>query len=595
MTTGEFTVSHLRFRGDAALWVFVAATQTLYRVVLIGAFVSGATTGEVWRALWTGLRFDAVIATIVVTPSLIAANALGRFAFASTLRRFWASAYVVCAVSVCVVDFTFFAELKSHVDQRLYLFTVADAGKILHTVWSSQHLVIYLLIAVALVVGGLLLVQRVWGATPSLRRSPIVIAAWCVFYVPAVRGLSVGCSPVRVREASVTSNMTLNHTIPSPPAALWHALEDRSHSLEPVSADKVDRALTALHRSPVGTGTLVERLRRRAPRHEPLVPPRHLVIVLLEGQHGFGLQPAMRGEGVAEGLGRLADEGAYFPNFISAGVQTDNTLAVLVGGLVIPGVNLLHDERATQQWPTALAPQFKALGYRTRFFYGGFVGWCRLDAFVLGQGFDELYGAPDIGRDTNAWGVWDEHLFAFAETRIDDSVPSLDVILTTTNHSPFDLDASRLAPFAELPGRFAGEDQLTRRVLAHERYVDAQVARFARRLNQKVPQAIFAITADHVARAATFDGLSRFEQSVIPFVLWGNGLAPNKRGVFATGGSQLDVFATLFALSADADAEYLTLGNDLFAPPGLPWREWDPAHLDALGILSRRLLLSDGH
>lgn len=564
--TAATTTSRREWRGDASLFSFVLFSQSLYRLALISAFAGDAAVRDILLAMAIGARFDSVIATVVITPSLILALVLRQHMAAARVRRWCASLYVFVATMFAVVDFAFFAELKGHLDQRVYLLRSVGAATIARTIWSSQHPVLEMLVALVVMCCGVAFVQRVWRHPPSAGRSKAVALAWLVFYVPALRGLSIARSPIRVRNAFVTTHATLNHTIPSPVATLWHALEDHADAIRPVSDGEVAKALAAFGLEPKAPRELVPALLRSTGGDQATQAPRHIVIILLEGQHGFALLPRFRRDGMESELGRLADEGAYFPRSVSAGQQTDNTLAVVVGGLFIPGVNLLHDERAQTVWPTAIAPQFARLGYRTRFFYGGSLGWSRLEDFVRGQGFDEVYGAPHIAGEGNEWGSWDEHLFAYAEQRIADEVPSLDVILTTTNHSPFDLDEKRLRTFTDLPSRFALEDERTRRVLAHERYVDAQVSAFARRVDRRVRGALFAITADHVAGAATLDALSPFERVAIPLVFFGTALPPSKRGVVASSGSQLDLFPTLFALSAPRGAPYVALGDDLFAP-----------------------------
>src|SRR5207244_12649240 len=134
--------------------------------------------------------------------------------------------------------------------------------------------------------------------------------------------------------------------------------------------------------------------------------PRHVFVVILEGQHGFPLLPRYRDTGLAPELGKLAERGALAPSFVSAGPSTDTSLAAIVSGLLVPDLVLSHDERASAPFATSLAPHFRRLGYRTRVFYGGYLGWARLDLYLSGQGFEELYGAPDVGGAAgNAWGV----------------------------------------------------------------------------------------------------------------------------------------------------------------------------------------------
>ena len=58
------------------------------------------------------------------------------------------------------------------------------------------------------------------------------------------------------------------------------------------------------------------------------------------------------------------------------------------------------------------------------------------------QGFDEiLCGASMVDwMEGNEWGANDEDLYRFILETVDDESPSFNLILTTTNHPPYDID-----------------------------------------------------------------------------------------------------------------------------------------------------------
>src|SRR5262249_58156072 len=129
-------------------------------------------------------------------------------------------------------------------------------------------------------------------------------------------------------------------------------------------------------------GDALERVAGGAP-----APPEHVFVLVMEGQHGFPLLEPGAGPSLFPALAALARQGAHVPLFVASGQQTDNTLAVLMAGVYMPGINLLYEDRALGALPTAIAPQFERIGFRTRFFYGGPLGRSPPGKVVKRQGF----------------------------------------------------------------------------------------------------------------------------------------------------------------------------------------------------------------
>ena len=91
---------------------------------------------------------------------------------------------------------------------------------------------------------------------------------------------------------------------------------------------------------------------------------------------------------------------------------------------------------------TATPEIFKRLGYKTRFYYGGFLSWQNIGNFSKAQGFDEVIAAPSINRNIlkEVWGVDDMKLFSYVRANTGEHERTFNVILTTTYHPPYDID-----------------------------------------------------------------------------------------------------------------------------------------------------------
>lgn len=569
------------WRADFAVWLVLMLWLTGYRLLLAISFTPDLPWSQLPRGLLEGSRFDSVLASAVVLPGLVwAALGLifGRAPGLIRLRRTMVILVCLAAGVVYGADFEYFRNLGTHFDQRVLALVNDGDGAIGRMIWQAHHPMVILFLSLA---SGLVMAWTALTAAGSLppgwpaqvegrwaRGFTLLLAI--ILIIGALRGFSWSVSPVRIRNAYVTTSMELNRSIPSPVAYWLYAMENRGTARAGVSKQQVAQALTVharAQRLPPVAGDLAAALVQVGKGSAR--PPRHVFVLLLEGQHGYPLLPAWRALDWLPHLARLADRGAYFPNFVPSGAQTDNTLGALVSGVLTPDFVIMYDSGAQRPTLTALAPQFQRLGYHTRFFYGGYPGWSGLDLYIHRQGFSEMHGAANIpDRTGNAWGAWDGELLNHVLDAVTPDRPSLNFILTSSNHSPFDLPAALLPPAPVLPDWAARWDAQTRRILDHERYVDREVGRFIAAAEKKFPDALFVITGDHTAYGGRFElpGNPALERFHVPMILYGAGLDQARRGRHDTPASHLDIAPTLLDLCAPRGHPYASLGMSLFAP-----------------------------
>ncbi len=214
--------------------------------------------------------------------------------------------------------------------------------------------------------------------------------------------------------------------------------------------------------------------------------PRHIFLIVGEGYSAWPLMKKYEPLGLAEGVKQLLRNGGLsVEKFVPASGGTMSSLAAIVTGLPDTGVHTNYQKTARRAYPTSVAKIFKQLGYRTRFFYGGYLSWQRVGNFCRAQGFDEIYGGGHIGSwaSSNEWGVDDDYLFEFVLKKADDDRPSFNIILTTTNHPPYDIDVRakgfnlREIP-AELRASLAADIDFIE--LGHYWYADQSIRIFRR-------------------------------------------------------------------------------------------------------------------
>lgn len=583
---------------DAVLIVACIAWLAAFRVVLLAAQRQGISPdsgfADIAAALLNGLRYDGKIAAIVAGPAFLATLAclaVDARQLAASLRRIAATVFVVVTVPLCVVEFFYFREYHAQFDHFVLGAVYDDFGAVLGTVWKSYPVVPGILAMLVLAVAGVRslrwAIARSWFEAAEKSRSrprpalrALTVAVTIVAFAVVLRG-SATTSPIRRRDAAVTRDPLLNELVLNPYAALVYALNDwrrlgSSAGLR-VHLEDGDVRGAALRIADPGRAptNLDEALRRIAPGPGPgpsKEKPRHVFLVVMESDDAWTLQESWADLHLADEMKALGREGILLDRFVAASSGTMPSFAALVTGLADAGVYTNYQPSAERPFPTSIAPIFASLGYRTRLFYGGYLSWQRIGEFGRAQGFDEVYGAAhmDEWARTNEWGVEDEELFDFVERTVSDDVPSFDLVLTTSNHPPFQIDVWEKGwPVREIPaGMAAGfeESGLTLHALGHHAYADREMGRFVRSTAARFPSAVFAVTGDHFSRRFPGARPTLWERSSVPLLLFGPEALAGRSLDPGTIGSHHDIVPTLIDLAAPVGFEYHAMGRSLFDP-----------------------------
>ncbi len=505
------------------------------------------------------------------------------------LRLFSARLYTVLAILVFGVDLVFFGVYGDQFNQMVFGIAHDDTTAILVTIWKEYHPLLFLGIAIPLILANLWLVRRWLAFTPSfvphlgqgmrpLLSRLVTGFAIFLFMVAAVRGGTLWGEPIRLKHAFVVDDLFLNRSVVNPFTALRYTLKVKLQ-LEKGAAlasfwpsQKIDEALNyeleQRGQALPADADMDQALSTLAHGHRG-EKPRHIFMMLMESHSGWTVMPAYRHIGLSPRFSALADKGIYFPNFLPAGSGTIGSMNTLITGLPDAGLNINYEQSAQTPYPSALAANMKRLGYKTRFFYGGFLSWQRLDSFAQNQGFDEIYGGGNMsaGVHTNEWGVDDKYLYDFILKTVDDDTPSFNFILSTSNHPPYDLDLEALGyTLQELPAPLKATKEETVKVLGHLWYADQQAGRFVQEAEKRLSKSLFAITGDHTARLrVSFPGDSVVEQTAVPFILYGPEVLAVSGVTKNTAGAHQDIPATLIELAAEPGYRYTAFGQNLLA------------------------------
>lgn len=316
---------------------------------------------------------------------------------------------------------------------------------------------------------------------------------------------------------------------------------------------------------------LVPYLARRAGGAK-IPKPRHIFIILGETWAQWPMLEKYENLRVAEGIKGLIreEDSCYVRSFMPNGDFTSIAITGLVTGLSDVNVRVNYQPRSFREvYPTALAPQFKGLGYAVDFWYGGVPSWDNINRLALAQGFDHFYGYPDFhAPKQSAWGTTDKHLFDALAAHLPEEPPTVHLIMTVSNHPPynldlaaegFDMEAERAA-VALLPN-VEDRDALALE-LGHYWYMDRVVTDFVRDTMRRYPDSLFVITGDHAVRMNPGTNPTMFERQSVPFLLHGQGITPETLPGGISGG-HTNIVPTLVELIAPRGYEYHSIAASM--------------------------------
>ncbi len=588
-----WNVFYFQAQKDATLWFFFFGLYSLYRVFFLWFFrdrMAGLPSLEdLAGILSAGARFDGMVCAYIAMIPFLGSIACGFFNRQNVLEKFrivYAGVCLGLSALFLGIDIGFFREYNERINSFIFQFFLDDTKALVVTIWKDYHPILFFLaMGVVTTIGTMVIVRllrKTWFPAPSgsgrmflfCARSVISVTLLALLVVSA-RGTLAG-QPFHRKSLAITHDEFLNKSVINVFSALRYAIIEfvvLTHSDAGLAAFLPDRDVAGAARFLYGTDARHEDLDdycRRQARGPVAHPPRHIFIVIGESYDSWPLLDRYRPLGLMENLREFARDGMYFPFFLPASDLTILSLATIMTGLPDSGIFINNHLRSREPYAGSIAVTFRRLGYRTRFFYGGYPAWQRVSEFARSQGFDEVYDAESMAASItkNPWGVDDRELFDLVMRKVDDSAPSLDIILTTNNHPPFPIDVwAKGFHLFKIPDGLidAREKLIDRKILGHIWYTDQCVGYFVREMRHRIPMPLFVITGDHYGRNFITSRPDLFERSAVPLVLYGPDVVKGLPRPPAPVGSHLDIMPTLVEMVAPAGFPYHSMGRNLLA------------------------------
>lgn len=573
---------------DARLFIFLLLLIEVYRllfIVTMSSYMDPTTpTSEIFSALWTGMRLSLKTAGAITLASLVLATIVG-LGF-----KFRLAIGVLASLALSILfqaRFPYYREFQSTFGLEVIHGINDDVAAILsmfvdgYGLFWRLFLAFILTIVCVAILSRLLLIKTI--RLPSFRSdAQQIIFSIGMIVVLGLSGLFIRfggsfnySGGVNWENSGVTSDYFLNECILDDVQALYraHAMEKRMEAGDISGVDK-ERIWTfakdiAGH-DKLESNDLAAYLERKAGGAK-LEQPQHIFIILGENWMQWPMLGKYDDLHIADGIESLIarDDCYYSRNFLPNGDFTSVAITGLVTGLSDVNIRVNYQPRTYEEvYPTSMAEPFKRLGYKVDFWYGGVPSWDNINKLALAQGFDNFYGYPDFhAPKQNAWGTTDKNLFNALEDHLADEPPTVHLIMTTTNHPPYNLNLTaegyNTTRVREEMAKFPNVDdpQTLAVELGHYWYMDLATTNFVKNVIGKYPSSLFVITGDHAVRTDPSTRPTLFEHQSVPFVLLGQGVNKKILPSDAVGG-HTSIVPTLIELIAPKDFEYKSI-----APP----------------------------
>lgn len=405
-------------------------------------------------------------------------------------------------------------------------------------------------------------------STQGLILRTILMVAVVVFVVLGSRS-SLGHRPANISSASFSSQHIVNELTLNSTYSLLYDLYRMKHEGNPfeiypgmATAEIFELAKT--HSESDGKifreNSIIDIT--NSYRHSAKVSEPINLVIVLEESLGSDFVGRQGGINVTPELDRISQDGIFFDELYATGTRTVRGIEATISGfLPTPGRSVVKLAKSKRNFWT-IGGYLKKFGYSTSFIYGGDANFDEMKAFFLSNGFDEVHDQTSIkgSYEKGSWGIHDEDIFAIAHDLLEEKTaagtPFLAVILTTSNHSPFDYPAKAIQLHPDYNKR------------SHPnaiKYADYALGKFydVAKEGSYFENTIFLFVADHNTRVFG-DDLIPVGKFRIPGVLIG----PNiPKRVYRTVCSNLDLLPTVLGFMG-LEGETPLIGCDLMKLSG---------------------------
>ena len=548
-----------RFRVPALLVAIVMGLLTIERALILIAMperFDGVAVGALLRGFVVSLRFDVVIACMLVLPILPAGFPLPRWMLSNRFFQWTVSVYGGFVTAVvffaCVADFFFFYEFGHRLDDKVL--TYGGYDYVWKIIVDQYPLVSTLIAALMVFLIGIVVVRRLGFGSGRAENAPVDAIAWSVVIVflvaLGIRG-SVGPKPINTGPAFFSASpslcqLTLNGCFTLREAVATAVYRDvppcRYYEVPPNDETlRIARKMVASARDQF-VDTPANPLRRITRTGQPRRDI-NVVLVILESLSWHYVGGLGGEKELTPNLDDLAEHAILMDHCFAVGGRTTRGLCGVVSGFPdLPGESVTTRSNSEGNFLT-IGSILAERGYQTMFVYGGQPYYDHRQSFLGSNGYNRFVFDDEFSSRTfkSHLGWCDGDLFrsahdVFRSTR----GPFFATLLTLSFHRPYQIPKGKIEP---LPKDRPAAEQLNA-----IRYTDWALGQFMElaRGAAYFDDTIFIFVADSPGGFRAPENSP--EDFRIPFLIYAPKILGPEGKQISTVCSQTDVAPTILSL-----------------------------------------------
>ena len=573
----------LNLFNDFKFWLFGIFYFQMFRLATYLFFYKEIQSGsEIFLAQFTGFSFDTMVTCYFVLPSFLMNCIYNKnLSIIHRVRSTFAITFIVLIALVSFATLAFYAEYKDGFNHFIFLGLYDDLYAVFQTAIEDYYLIEGFIVYNCVVYLSIRLYKKIAHISFPAFLYPIKENKGFVFRICitlsilvslflGLRG-SLKSRPAIRKWAYTTTDEFLNAHIMNPVIRLKYAIKDfKLLNRESYNSFLENTSLEDAFRQSFQDTLYAEPetyFQKRTNAYTIKESPQHVFLLIMEGFDSWPLKDEYQSLHVVDSIRSIAKRGIHFKNFLPSAYSTMNSVASILTGFPYTGMdtsrrNMSHIKKMS------LPEQAKRLGYHVRLFFGGFSSWQNITEFSKAVGVDKVYSAAHIGykqSEKGIWGVDDEDLFKFVLSKLKSEEKTLNIILTTSYHAPFNMNV-RAKGFTmkkvpkELRSIYDGNLSINR--LGHLWYADQSAGKFISSVERNYDNSLFFITGDHYGRRFLNRSPNLYEKSSVPFLIYGKNVNGEQR---VNPGSHIDILPTLLNSITSEEISYDSFGTDLLS------------------------------
>ena len=570
------------FLRDIYLFLSVFCVYSLVRIAILNIFPSSDAVIS-WKWVALSLRFDMLTSAYFLLPTAIL-TIIGLFLKRDfcIAKKIYATFAISISVIIAIINICFFSEYNAQFNHWIFGIFVDDFSAIIGTILQDYPVFSILVGIIVFVFIISKITKFVFQKTDRFNRkfpiivSAIISVAYVATLVLAMRGGSFHGRPLQLRDTAITPSAYLNNLVPTSAYCIKTEVTKFIGSsslggLKHFGLKERDIAYVAKKLFQTDEKHLDKILTYKASGAKLAKRPSRIFVIIGEGNSAWPLNYDLLNYNILPMQKQLCKNTLYCKKALPSGRGTMASVSSIVCG--IPSTEITVNGVLKQSTDFAFAKYMKDLGYTSTFWYAGQSTWLQLGDFVKFNKFDNIIGGENMGPAYGSveWGLRDKDMFEFiANANIPEN--SFNMILTVSNHPPFDVDLQKEGCNADI------KTELDKKIW-HHWYADKCISNFIKVMSQKYPDAIFVITGDHPSREhpdnLKSDPLALF---TVPIIFVGELINPLKKEIKSM--THLDIMPTLIDMIAPKGFEYKTWGCSIFSET----RKLPPMNVGAVAI-----------